>query len=198
LASVTALAVGAVTEFGTKSEWVDYGLSKTKVQTAHAKVAIRLIDPKTGVAFYSEFGEADARNESSQTLGFGGKSGYDATLTDKALNGAVAKLTGNMLTSLRARPWRAPIVDVQGNTIAVGAGKSSNLRPGMMLDIYKPGKKVQNKASNSTMELPGAVVGKAKVVSLFGEGLQEGAMCEVQGAQQPVTTDYEAHAEVQQ
>jgi hypothetical protein len=36
------------------------------------------------------------------------------------------------------------------------------------------------------------------VVSLFGEGLQEGAMCDVQGAQQPVTTDYEAHAEVQQ
>ncbi len=197
LASVTAIAVGAVTEFGTKSEWVDHGLSKTKVQTAHAKVAIRLIDPKTGVAFFSEFGEADARNESSQTLGFGGHAGYDATLTDRALNGAVAKLTGNMLISLHARPWRAPIVDVQGSTVAIGAGKSSNLKPGMFLSIYKPGKKVHNKASNTTMELPGTVVGRVKVATLFGEGIGEGAMCEVVASQESITTDFEAHAEVQ-
>ena len=59
---VSALIFGAVTELGNKTEWVDAGLSKTKVQTAHAKVTIRLVDPKTGVAFFSEFGEADAKN----------------------------------------------------------------------------------------------------------------------------------------
>jgi curli biogenesis system outer membrane secretion channel CsgG len=197
LASVTALAVGAVTEFGTKSEWVDYGVSKTKVQTAHAKVTIRLVDPKTGVAFFSEFGEADAHNESSQTLGFGGRADYDATLTDKALNGAIAKLTGNMLSTLHGRPWRAAIVDVQPGTIAIGAGKKSNLKPGMVLDVYKPGKKVHNKLDNTTMELPGSVVGKVKVTSLFGEETAEGAMCDVISSKEPITTDFETRAEVQ-
>ena len=110
---VSALIFGAVTEFGTKTEWEDAGLSKTKVQTAHAKVTIRLVDPQTGVVTYSEFGEADAQNEATQTLGFGGKSGYDATLTERALNGAIAKLIGNVLNNLRASPWKAPIIDIQ-------------------------------------------------------------------------------------
>lgn len=195
LASVTALAFGAVTEFGTKTEWQDAGLTKTKVQTAHAKVAIRLVDPRTGVAFYSEFGEADAKNESAQTLGFGGKAGYDATLTDKALNAAIAKMTGNILNSLKALPWRAPILDVQEGTIAIGAGKSTNLKVGTVLDVFKPGKKILNKATNATVELPGTVVAKAKVASLFGEGLGEGAMCQLLDSKVAVTTDMEVRSE---
>jgi len=194
-ASVSALVFGAVTEFGTKTEWEDHGLSKSKVQTAHAKVAIRLVDPRTGVAFFSEFGEADARNESSQTLGFGGKADYDATLTDKALNGAIAKLTGNVMNSLKALPWRAPILDVQEGAVAIGAGKSSNLRVGAILDIYKPGKKIMNKATNTAVELPGTVVGKAKVLSLFGQGLGEGAMCQVLNVAGTVTTDMDVRLE---
>lgn len=195
-ASVTALAFGAVTEFGTKTEWEDHGLTKTKVQTAHAKVAVRLVDPRTGVAFYSEFGEADAKNESSQTLGFGGKADYDATLTDKALNGAIAKLIGNIVNSLKALPWRAPILDVQGGgIIAIGAGKSTNLKTGMMLDVYKPGKKILNKATNTSVELPGVVVARAKVVSLFGQGLGEGAMCQLLDAKTDVTTDMDVRME---
>lgn len=196
LASVSALAFGAVTEFGTKTEWEDHGLSKTKVQTAHAKVSIRLVDPTTGVAFFSEFGEADAKNEASQTLGFGGKAGYDATLTDKALNGALAKLTGNILNSLRNIPWHAPIIDVQPGIIALGAGKSSNVKVGTVVAIYKPGKKVLNKVTNSTIELPGTIVGKAKVTTLFGEGIAEGAMAEVVSSKEPVTTDMQVRMEV--
>ncbi|MEN9352947.1 MAG: hypothetical protein RL318_272 [Fibrobacterota bacterium] len=194
-ASVSALVFGAVTEFGTKTEWEDRGLTKTKVQTAHAKVAIRLVDPRTGVAFFSEFGEADARNESSQTLGFGGKADHDATLTDKALNAAIAKLTGNVMNSLKALPWRAPILDVQDGAVAIGAGKSSNLKVGATLDIYKPGKKIMNKATNTAVELPGTVVGKAKVLSLFGQGLGEGAMCQVLNSAGTVTTDMDVRLE---
>ena len=195
LTSVSAMAFGAVTEFGTKTEWEDHGLTKTKVQTAHAKVAIRLVDPQTGVAFYSEFGEADAKNEASQTLGFGGKSGYDATLTDKALNGAIAKLTGNILNSLRNLPWHAPILDVQPGLIAVGAGKSSNVKPGTVVAIYKPGKKVVNKATNTKIELPGTIVGKAKVTTLFGDGIAEGSMATILESSEPITTDMQVRKE---
>jgi hypothetical protein len=194
--SVTALAFGAVTEFGTKTEWQDQGLTKTKVQTAHAKVSIRLVDPATGVAFYSEFGQADATNEASQTLGFGSKSGYDATLTDRALNGAISKLVGNILNSLRQIPWHAPVLDVQPGVVALGAGKSSNVKVGTVVSLYKPGRKVLNKATNTTIELPGTVVGKAKVTALFGEGIAEGSMADIVESSEPITTDMQARMEV--
>lgn len=193
---VTALIFGAVTELGNKTEWVDAGLSKTKVQTAHAKVAIRLVDPRTGVAFYSEFGEADAKNQASQTLGFGGKSDYDATLTDKAINGAIAKLTGNILNSLHALPWKAPILDVQDGTIIIGAGKLSGVKVGDVLQLYKPGRQVKNKVTGAMIELPGKAVGKIKVASLFGtDVLSEGAACTQIAASETVTSDLEVRME---
>ncbi len=193
---VSAMIFGAVTELGNKTEWVDAGLSKTKVQTAHAKVTIRLVDPKTGVAFFSEFGEADAKNQASQTLGFGGKSDYDATLTDKAVNAAIAKLVGNIMNSLHSLPWKAPILDVQDGAIMVGAGKQTGLKTGDVLQIYKPGKQVKNKATGAMVELPGKVVGKIKVASLFGNDiLTEGAVCSLIQSTEAVTTDLEVRME---
>lgn len=193
---VSALVFGAVTEMGNKTEWVDAGLSKTKVQTAHAKVTIRLVDPKTGVAFYSEFGEADAKNQASQTLGFGGKSDYDATLTDKALNAAIAKLVGNIMNSLHSLPWKAPILDVQDGTIMIGAGKLSGVKVGDVLQLYKPGKQVKNKSTGALVELPGKIVGKIKVASLFGNDmLTEGAACTLIQSSENVTTDLEVRME---
>lgn len=193
---VSALIFGAVTELGNKTEWVDAGLSKTKVQTAHAKVTIRLVDPKTGVAFYSEFGEADAKNQANQTLGFGGKSDYDATLTDKAVNAAIAKLVGNIMNSLHALPWKAPIIDAQDGAIMVGAGKRSGVKVGDVLQLYKPGKQVKNKATGAMIELPGKIVGKIKVASLFGNDvLTEGAACTLVQSSETVTTDLEVRME---
>lgn len=174
---VSALIFGSVTEFGTKTEWIDEGLSKTKQQVAHAKVAIRMVDPKTGQAFYSEFGEADAVQKSTQTLGFGGKSGYDGTLSDKAINGAVVKLVGNMLKSLKDRVWSTQVVDTE-NGIVIGAGAASGLHKGMQLAVYSPAKKVKNKATGAMLEIPGSKVGVIRVESTFGSSdVDQGAIC---------------------
>lgn|SRR5574344_331264 len=196
---VSALIFGAVTEFGTKTEWEDHGLSKTKVQTAHAKVTIRLVDPKNGVAFYSEFGEADAKNESSQTLGFGGKAGYDATLTDKALNAAIAKLIGNVLTSLRSLPWKTAVLDVQDGQVFIGAGASSGLKVGTVLDVMRPGKIVKNPTTGGMIQLPGTPVAKIKVNSQFGKSpVEEGSVCSVLSGAENIQKDYEVVMEGQQ
>lgn len=177
VASVSALIFGAVTEFGTKTEWVDAGLSKTKKQVAHAKVTLRMVDPKTGLAFYSEFGEANATNESTATLGFGGKASHDATLGDRALNGAIVKLVGNMLKTLNDKPWTAPIVDVEQGVI-VGAGKLAGLKQGDVLSVYAEGRKVKNPSTGVMMSIPGAKAGEIQVDVLFGEtAVDEGAIC---------------------
>ena len=179
-AGCTALILGAVTEFGTKTENQDAGFSKTKTQTAHAKVTIRMVDPTTGQAFFSEFGEADARNETNQVLGFGSSAGYDATLTDKALNGALTKLVGNILINLRSRQWKAPILEIDSGQVFIGAGASSGIKVGQVLISMKPGKKVKNPSTGVLMELPGVQSGRLKVLSLFGENdLNEGAICSI-------------------
>lgn len=179
-AGVSALIFGAVTEFGTKTEWEDHGVSKTKVQTAHAKVTIRLVNPETGVAFYSEFGEANAKNETTQTLGFGGKATYDATLTDKALNGAITKLISNVLLNLRALPWKTAVLDIQDNQIIIGAGKGSGLKVGDVLEVQRPGKTVENPTTGAIMTLPGTTIAKIQVSSMFGKSImEEGAVCSV-------------------
>lgn len=177
---VTALVFGSVTEFGTKTEHMDKGLSKSKMQTAHAKVTIRLVDPATGQAFYAEFGEAEAQNETNQVLGFGSSSGYDATLTDRALNGAITKLTGNILKTLKGRPWMAPILDIQDGQVFIGAGARANLKVGQTLAVMKPGKKVKNPTTGALIELPGTRTAMLKVVSQFGDSeLSDGSICSV-------------------
>jgi hypothetical protein len=187
---VTALIFGSVTEFGTKTEHVDKGLAKSKVQTAHAKVTIRLVDPSTGQAFFAEFGEADAEKESNQVLGFGASAGYDATLTDKALNGAVTKLTGNVLKTLKGRPWKAPILDIQAGQVFIGAGARANLKVGQTLAVMKPGKTVKNPSTGALIELPGTRTARLKVESQFGDSdLTDGSLCSiVEGSD--IKTDY--------
>ena len=187
---VTALIFGSVTEFGTKTEHMDKGLSKSKMQTAHAKVTIRLVDPSTGQSFYAEFGEADAQKETNQVLGFGSSAGYDATLTDRALNGAITKLTGNILQTLKGRPWTAPILDIQEGQVFVGAGARANLKVGQTLAVMKPGKKVKNPATGAIIELPGTRTARLKVASQFGDSeLTDGSICSViEGSD--IKTDY--------
>ena len=60
LVGVDALILGSVSEFGRKDE-SDVGFfGRSRKQVAHAKVNIRLVDPRTGYVFFSEDGAADA------------------------------------------------------------------------------------------------------------------------------------------
>lgn len=175
-----ALVLGSVTEFGTKTEYERGVFKKQKDQTAHAKVAIRLVDPNTGVAFFSEFGEAEATKSSKMKFGYGGAAGYDATIGDKALNGAVVKLVNNILNSLVNRPWEARIIDVQGETVFINAGKYSGLNVGDVLNVIQPGKQVKNPTTNAMIQLPGKTIGSIEIESFFGDSeVNEGAVCKV-------------------
>lgn len=181
-----ALILGAVTEFGTKTDYQRAVFEKKKNQTADAKVTIRMVDPETSVAFYSEFGQASASKEATMKLGYGGASDYDATLSDKALNGAIVKLVNNILNTLINRPWEARIIDVQGENIFINAGERTGLKVGDKLDLVQPGKKVKNPASNAMIQLPGKVVGLLEVESLFGTSdVDDGSVCKLVTGETP-------------
>src|SRR5215510_10272757 len=85
LIGVDALILGSITEFGRANAGKTGFLSGTKKQIARAKVEIRLVDPRTGHAFFSTTGSGEATTESGEIAGFGSKADYDATLNDRAI-----------------------------------------------------------------------------------------------------------------
>jgi curli biogenesis system outer membrane secretion channel CsgG len=80
LIGVDVLILGSVSEFGRSVGGKVGFLSSTKVQVARAKVDIRLVDVRTGHAFFSSPGAGEATTESGEIAGYGSRSNYDATL----------------------------------------------------------------------------------------------------------------------
>jgi curli biogenesis system outer membrane secretion channel CsgG len=90
LIGVDTLIVGSVTEFGRSIGGKVGFLSSTKMQTARAKVDVRLVDVKTGLAFFSAIGAGEASTESGEIAGYGSRADYDATLNDRAISSAIS------------------------------------------------------------------------------------------------------------
>ena len=113
LVGVDALILGSVSEFGRKDE-SDVGLfGRSRMQVAHAKVNIRLVDPRTGYVFFSEDGAADATTENLTTFGVGRRAEFDSTLNDKALSGAIANLIDKIVNKLSDKPWTTGVLRVE-------------------------------------------------------------------------------------
>lgn len=100
---VDALILGSVAELGRDTTGGIWLLGKEKTQRARARVVIRLVDPKTGEAFYSQEGSGEASLSASSTLGFGGTAGFDSTLEGKAIDAAIVNMIKNIVATLDAR-----------------------------------------------------------------------------------------------
>lgn len=175
---VTAFLYGSVDKLGILYDAPDVGASLTIPRLAHAKVTVRMVDPLTGVTFFSESGEADAIPEPPRFFRTGPAADPDSSLPKRALRAAVDKLVASMAVSLRAQPWRAGILDVAEGKVVIAAGARAGLRPGRELRIVRPGKRLREPTSGVLIELPGEEVGRIKVVSQFGTGeLDEGSVC---------------------
>ncbi|SOE64509.1 Curli biogenesis system outer membrane secretion channel CsgG [Burkholderia sp. OK233] len=120
---VDTLILGSVTEFGRGTTGKAGFLSSTKVQTAHAKVELRLVDVKTGYVFFSAQGSGEASTESGEIAGFGSRADYDGTLNDKAISAAISDVIGAMMTKLNERQWRTDILKVDGSTVFITGGR---------------------------------------------------------------------------
>lgn len=103
---VDALIMGSVAELGRDTTGGIWLLGKEKTQRARARVVIRLVDPKTGEAFYSQEGSGEASLSASSTLGFGGTAGFDSTLEGKAIDAAIVNMIKNIVATLDARHKR--------------------------------------------------------------------------------------------
>lgn len=180
LVGADTLVIGSVTEFGRSVGGKVGFLSSTKVQLAKAKVDVRLVDVKTGHAYFSAQGAGEASTEVGEVAGFGGRSDYDATLNDRAIAAAVSDVIDRLVTKLRDRPWRTDILEVQGGQVFISGGKAQGLRPGADLVVMAAGRTVKSAQTGFDVTLPPTPVASLRVVSTFGDSeTNEGSVCQV-------------------
>lgn len=169
LIGVDALILGSVTEFGRSTTGKAGFLSATKVQNAHAKVELRLVDIKTGYVFFSASGTGEASTESGEIAGFGSRADYDGSLNDKAISAAISDVIGRMMTKLQERPWKSDILKADGSTVYISGGALQGIKPGSTLRIYKAGESIQSGQTGFTIALPPTPVATIRVTSNFGD-----------------------------
>ncbi|MBC8740930.1 curli production assembly protein CsgG [Paraburkholderia sp. UCT31] len=177
LIGVDALILGSVTEFGRSTTGKAGFLSATKVQNAHAKVELRLVDVKTGYVFFSASGTGEASTESGEIAGFGSRADYDGSLNDKAISAAISDVIGRMMTKLKERPWKSDILKADGSIVYISGGALQGIKPGSTLHVYKAGESIQSGQTGFTITLPATPIATIRVTSNFGDSeVNEGSV----------------------
>lgn len=168
LVGVDTLIVGSVTELGRSVTGKAGFLSKTKKQTARAKVEARLVDVHTGLVYFAATGAGEASSVAGQIAGFGSKAAYDATLNGKAIGAAISDLVTNIMNRLKERKWRTDILDVKGDIVYISGGPAQGLKKGDIFDVMKKGKTVTSGQTGMKITLPGTQIARIKVLDFFG------------------------------
>lgn len=100
---------GEVAEFGRK----DVGdvqlfgiLGHGRAQIAYAKVNLKVVDVLTSEVVFSTQGAGEYALNDREVLGFGGTSGYDATLNGKVLDLAIRESVNRLVEGVEQGKWR--------------------------------------------------------------------------------------------
>lgn len=180
LIGVDTVIVGSITEFGRSIAGKTGFMSSTKMQTAKAKVDIRLVDIKTGQAFFSATGAGEASTESGEIAGYGSRAAYDATLNDRAIAAAITDVIDKLVSTLEEKAWRTDILNIEKDQIFISGGSRQGIKVGDTLKVMSPGQKVKSKQTGMEISLPGKQVATIRVLSFFGDNENnEGSVCEV-------------------
>lgn len=180
LIGADTLIVGSIVEFGRADEGERAVFKRERTQKAYAKVAIRLVDVRTGVAFHSATGTGEATTTTKTKLFSSTTARFDQTLTDKALSVAIEDVLEELINSMSSREWRTDILAIEGGQVFVAGGESQGLRPGDTLYVKRRGRAIKSKQTGGTIELPATTVAQLVVDSTFGSGeLNEGSVARV-------------------
>ena len=180
MVGVDTLIVGSVTEFGRSNEGKVGFLSATRNQVAKAKVEVRLVDVKTGQAFFSATGSGSANTETGSIAGFGSRADYDAALNDRAIGAAVSDVMNSIIAKLQERPWRSDILKVDGRQVFISGGTRQGIKVNDHLAVMREGEQVKSQQSGFQIALPATRLGSVRVTGFFGDSeANEGAVCEI-------------------
>lgn len=163
------MIIGSITEFGRKDVGKSGVFSSSKSQVVEASVAIRLVDVSTGLIIYSDEGKGMAELTTRTTLGVGGKAGYDATLSDKAISEAIGQLVENIINKCTDKPWRTYFLSYDADAQLIAGGASQGVKVGDTFAVKVKGKKVKNPQTGVMIELPGKQIGTVTIAATGGD-----------------------------
>lgn len=163
------IILGSVTEFGRKNIGKQGLFTNTKSQIVQAGVSIRLVDVSSGLIIYADEAKGEAQTTSKSTLGFGGKAGYDASLSDKAISAAISKLVDNIIVKCTNKPWKSFFLSFDEDAIIMSGGASQDIITGDEFVVIKKGKRVKNPQNGLYIDLPGKKVATLEVISTGGD-----------------------------
>lgn len=163
------MIIGSITEFGRKNTGTSRVFSSTKTQTVEAAVAIRLVDVATGMIIYSDEARGTAEVTTKTSLGLGGKAGYDATLSDKAISQAIGQLVENIINKCTDKPWRTFFLSYDADAVLIAGGASQGISVGDTFKVLTRGKSVKNPQTGLSIELPGKEIGTVTVTATGGD-----------------------------
>lgn len=163
------MIIGSITEYGRKDTGKSGVFSSQKTQTVEAAVSIRLVDVSTGLIIYSDEAKGSAELTTKTTMGVGGKAGFDATLSDKAISEAIGQLVENIINKCTDNAWKTYFLSYDSDAILIAGGKSQGIKEGMTFSIMTKGKQVKNPQTGIMITLPGKNVGTLKVTMTGGD-----------------------------
>lgn len=100
---------GDVTEFGRKEvgDQQLFGiLGRGRSQVAYAKVNLNIVNIATSEVVHSVQGAGEYTLSSREVIGFGGTSGYDATLNGKVIDLAIREAVTRLTDAIDSGAWR--------------------------------------------------------------------------------------------
>ena len=102
------VVTGDIAEFGRKDvgDQQLFGLlGRGKTQVAYAKITLNIVNVLTSEVVYSASGAGEYALSTREVVGFGGTSGYDATLNGKVLDLAMREAVNKLVAGLDAKQW---------------------------------------------------------------------------------------------
>ena len=160
---------GAITEYGRKNIGKSGVFSNQKTQMVEAAVSVRLVDVSTGLIIYSDEAKGSAELTTKTSMGIGGKAGFDATLSDKAISEAIGQLVENIINKCTDNSWKTYFLSYDSDAILIAGGQSQGLKEGLTFAVMTKGKQVKNPQTGIMITLPGKKVGTATVIMTGGD-----------------------------
>lgn len=158
------IVLGSITQYGRKNETHKGFFRVSKTQTVETGVNIRVVEAASGMIVYSQEAKGVAETTTKEVIGMGGKIGYDATLSDKAIAAAISQLVENIINECEDNPWKSFILGIDENdNYIISGGVSQGLETGDVFSVYSRGKIMKNPQTGMDVELPGSKIGEMTV-----------------------------------
>jgi curli biogenesis system outer membrane secretion channel CsgG len=161
------ILTGAVTHYAVTTTGSSNLFTQSKTQKAEVGADVRIVDVRTGEILLSESGKGSTEKEYDKVLGMGEDGGYDESLEMDAFRIAVIDLVENIVATIDKTPWICDVVKITDSKIYIDAGKKSNLKKGMILDIYQKGETITN-LSGQIIGVEEKMVGTGIISEFFG------------------------------